>query len=234
MGLAHWWPQKKSFHLNEMCPLAASVRVLIVQKSCAARVAPACRQANYFTQWYYVAIRELASRSDFEANPQWIADQLTPSITIGQARRALAALLQLGMLEQDGDGRVVLTEKLVRAEGPIGHQLAGFHRMMLKRAIEAIEIVERSERDISALTVCVSEERMHELMREVRKFRARLLQLAERDDTPERVVQLGFQVFPLSRKVERTVGQDGRKTAQDTMPQGRGEASQSRERRSRR
>lgn len=157
-------------------------------------------RANYFSEWFIVATRELAARGDFTAKPEWIARMLKPQVTIAQARLALDTLQQLGFLAKDDEGILRPTETLVSADGALGHHLVAFHQAMLQRASEAIDLIDRSERDISALTVCVSEERMQQLIEEVRSFRKHLLQIAESEDVPERVVQLGFQVFPLSQK----------------------------------
>ena len=56
----------------------------------------------------------------------------------------------------------------------------------------------REERDISCLTLCVSDAKLREIQERVRAFRRELLQAAEVGDVPERVVQINFQVFPLS------------------------------------
>src|SRR5690606_13288970 len=46
-------------------------------------------QARYFSEWYIPATRELSARPDFRNDPRWVSQMLIPSITIGQARRAL-------------------------------------------------------------------------------------------------------------------------------------------------
>jgi len=48
--------------------------------------------------------------------------------------------------------------------------------------------------------VCVSKQRLLELKQQVREFRQQLLHTAEREDTPECVVQVNFQLFPLSKR----------------------------------
>jgi hypothetical protein len=48
----------------------------------------------------------------------------------------------------------------------------------------------------------VSQEVLLDLKERIREFRRELLQLAELGGTPERVVQLNFQLFPLSEKKE--------------------------------
>lgn len=157
-------------------------------------------QARYFSKWYIPATRELAGRSGFVADPEWIASMLVPRISVAQARDALETLLELGFLKETEAGSVVRVDNLVSSGGPLGHHLVSYHRAMLERAGEAIELFAREEREIASLTLCVSEARLLELKAQIREFRQRLLQTAEQDDTPERVVQLNFQLFPLSKK----------------------------------
>ena len=65
---------------------------------------------RYLSFWYYPAIRELAACDDFQDDPAWIAKALRPRITKGQARRALDALITLGMLVKDEDGKLIPAE----------------------------------------------------------------------------------------------------------------------------
>ena len=117
------------------------------------------------------------------------------------AAQALKVLQQLGLIGRDEQGRLRQTEPVVEThEGPLGHQVVQFHREMLRCASEAIDRVPREEREIAALTLCVSEERMEELRAEVEAFRRDLFRRYQTDPRPERVVQANFQVFPLSKK----------------------------------
>lgn len=158
-------------------------------------------QAQYFSEWYIPAIRELAARADFRAEPEWIADQLLPSITQPQARKALKVLFELGFLVTDEDGRVRRAHELVSSGGPLGHQLVAYHRAMLERASAAIDLVPRDEREISSVTLCVSQAKLLELKQQIRDFRRHLLQTAEGQNDFERVVQVCFQLFPISKGV---------------------------------
>jgi uncharacterized protein (TIGR02147 family) len=124
---------------------------------------------------------------------------LIPSISEAQAKKALKTLAVLGFLIDAETTTPKPAQPLVSSGGPLGHHLVAFHRAMLKRASEAIELVPREEREISSLTLCVSEKRLLELKEEIRAFRQHLLQRAEADDEAERVVQIGFQLFPLSK-----------------------------------
>lgn len=157
-------------------------------------------QATYFSEWYIPATRELAARTDFRAAPQWLAAELEPSITIAQAKKALKTLLELELIVLDEHGGARRAEPLVSSGGPLGHHLAMFHREMSERARDAIDLIPRDEREISSVTVCVSRKRLLELKQQVREFRQHLLATAERDDSPECVVQINLQLFPLSKR----------------------------------
>jgi uncharacterized protein (TIGR02147 family) len=158
-------------------------------------------QAQYFSEWYIPAIRELAARADFCAEPSWIAECLLPSITPAQARKALKVLYELGFLVKDEQGAVRRPHELVSSGGPLGHHLVAYHRAMLERASAAIDLIPREEREIASLTLCISQRRLLELKQQIRDFRQQLLQTAEKEDVFERVVQVGFQLFPISKGV---------------------------------
>jgi uncharacterized protein (TIGR02147 family) len=160
-------------------------------------------QAEYHSHWYLPAIRELVRRADFSSDPKWIAKQLRPAISAARAKRALELLCKLGLLEQDSEGRLVQTSEIITTgPGPLGHHIFNYHHMMLERAAEALDSLPREERDLSCLTLCVSQAKLAELKERVRSFRQELLRTAELDNSPERVVQINFQVFPLSIAAE--------------------------------
>lgn len=158
-------------------------------------------QAEYHSAWYVPAIRELAARADFRDDPRWIARTLDPRITPAKAKRALSVLCSLGLLARGADGRLRQATPIVTTgAGPLAHHIVSYHRSMLESASRALESVPREEREISALTLCVSHEVMLELKQRIREFRRELLHFAEQQGAPERVVQLNFQLFPLSRR----------------------------------
>lgn len=160
-------------------------------------------QAAYHGTWYIPAIRELIARQDFQEDPKWVSRVLLPRITAGEAQKALETLSVLGLVTRDETGRLRQTEPLVTTgSGPLGHHVVNYHRSMMERAAEALDTVPRAEREISSLTLCVSEEVLSDLKERIREFRRELLQVAELSGPPERVVQVNFQLFPLSEKKE--------------------------------
>ena len=160
--------------------------------------------AAYYSDWFMPAIRELAASRDFKGDPEWIADQLVPTITPLQASRALETLLELGLLVKDDAGRLVQADALLSTGAETrGLHIAAFHRAMTQRAIESIDLVPPQDRDISSLTLCLSRGGLRAFKERIQRFRRELLELSAMESDPEQVVQLNFQLFPLSRTGKR-------------------------------
>ncbi len=160
-------------------------------------------QSAYHSSWYIPAIRELAARADFREDPQFIARQLIPTITPAKAKKALETLLTLGLLRRTAEGRLVPAEALVTTgTSPQSHHLADFHRAMIEQASESIDRFPASDREIASLTLCVDERLLPALKLKLQAFRREFMQFAEGSGVPERVVQVNFQMFPLSKRCE--------------------------------
>jgi uncharacterized protein (TIGR02147 family) len=158
-------------------------------------------QSAYHAEWYIPTIYELAGCVDFDADPRAIAKRLLPPISPKQAKDALDVLAELGLLVPDASGRLRPAESIVQTpDGPLGHHVVQYHRTMMQRAAEALDHVPRAEREVASLTIAVSEQRMLELKAELEAFRHRLAQRYQADAHAERVVQVNFQLFPLSKK----------------------------------
>lgn len=159
------------------------------------------QQSAYHESWYIPAIRELAARGDFRDDPGWIARTLEPSITLAQADKALSVLRSLGLLSADEAGTLRPVDAHVSTGlAPLGHHLADYHRTMIERAAQAIDRFPREEREIASLTLCIDDAMLPELKARLQAFRRELMQLAEQSGDRKRVVQINFQLFPLTKK----------------------------------
>jgi uncharacterized protein (TIGR02147 family) len=70
--------------------------------------------------------------------------------------------------------------------------------MMLLKAAASIDEVASERRDISSVTMLVGEGGMRRLKDKIRRFRRELLELALTEPKPTQVIQMNFQIFPLS------------------------------------
>ncbi len=165
----------------------------------------AAAQDAYHSKWYLPAIRELVSSVSFREDPVWIAERLSPKIKATEAELALDTLVELGLLVRDANGRLRQVDKTV-STGP-DHvrslHLANYHRALMNHAMTSLDRLPPSDRDITGLTLCLGTGGMARLKQRLAAFRRELLELAELEESPEQVVQVGFQLFALSHPEEK-------------------------------
>jgi len=151
------------------------------------------------SNWYYLAIRELAQCQDFDPDPVEVAHRLHPRISVAQAREALDTLFELGMLVEE-HGHVRAAEvSIATPHEVVGVAAQNYHRGMLQRAAESMESVDRDERHLLGVTVAIPAEMVPTLKAELDAFQERLMHLCdERVADADTVYQINLQLVPLS------------------------------------
>ena len=155
-------------------------------------------QAAYHSTWYLPAIRAMVAVEGFRPDPAWIARRLLPPIQTAEAERAIATLLELGLLTRTADGGLAAVDAVLTT-GPEtrGLHVRNYHRALLERAAAAIELVPAPQRDISALTFTADDPTLTDVKQRVQAFRRELIALLAKS-RGTRVFQLDIQLFPLS------------------------------------
>lgn len=163
-------------------------------------------QFEIYSTWYALAIREMVSLPDFREDPAWIGRRLRPQIRAADVSAALARLLEVGLLTRGEDGALRQVNRKI-STGPRVRSLAvrNYHRAMLEAAASTLDTLATEDRDITSLTLAISRAEYEEIRARIERFRRELLDLAEErragpDAGPGEVFQVGFQLFPLTRK----------------------------------
>jgi uncharacterized protein (TIGR02147 family) len=162
---------------------------------------------EYFSEWYHCAIREIASVGNFRDDFAKLGNSLRPPISAIKAQESVDLLLRLGFLKQE-NGRYKQADPLLSTGyGIEDYHVIKFQIKMLRMAIEAFERTMSPERSMSSLTFSLSRSTYLALVKEVRVFRARVMEMVGKDESPEMVYHLNIGLFPLSKtahKGERT------------------------------
>jgi uncharacterized protein (TIGR02147 family) len=155
---------------------------------------------RFLSHWYLPAVHQLANRSDFRADPTWIAAHLRPRISEVEAAQALETLRALGLLAPTADGELVPADKSIVTARELEHLAAcNYHREMTQRAYDGVAAFEPSERHLLGVTIAVPNSLVAQIKQELNRFQARILDLADAADGPaDRVFQVNLQFVPLS------------------------------------
>ncbi len=166
-------------------------------------------QYEYFSKWYYVAIRELLCFIKFSGDYNALANALNPSIRPDQARKAIHILEKFHLIEKGPDGYYRRCDPVLTTGYPDDDKrmnlmnVFNFQKAMMDMARNAYDLHPRKQIDMSTLTLGISEKTYNTMKEEIANFRIKLLGMAEKDATPDRVYQLNYQFFPLSKPGER-------------------------------
>ena len=157
------------------------------------------RQYDFFSKWYYVAVRELLSFTRFKDDYKELADALIPRISVAEARDAIKVLEKLGLIRKHA-GYYERTDAAVTT-GDKWKSLAitQFQLTALDLAKGSYYSIPGRHRSHSTLTLSMSEPEFKHIREEISTLRKKILEVAKNAPAPDRVYQVTFNVYPLSK-----------------------------------
>lgn len=157
-------------------------------------------QFEYFSKWYHNAIRSLLDIHKFKNNWLWLSRMLIPPISLGQAKRSVRLLVRLGLVVKGKDGCYRPKEKIVTSGPDIQNvALQNFHVTCTGLAAAAIGKQPRGQRNITGLTLGISQTGYNKIVDKTQTFQQEILQIAKDDKPATRVYQYNFHLFPLTK-----------------------------------
>lgn len=157
-------------------------------------------QFEYFDHWYHAVIRELVTFYPYVGDDAALGLMVRPPISASQVKSSIALLERLSMIRKNPEtGFYEQTQGLI-SSGNESYSTAvnAYIQQNLDVATSAIDRFGREERNLSTLAFACDEDTYDELVEMVRNFRREVLAKVEQCKKPNRVYQLGMQLFPLS------------------------------------
>jgi uncharacterized protein (TIGR02147 family) len=154
---------------------------------------------EFYSEWYHSAVRSLINSYGFKGNYEWLAENVFPAISIVKARKSVVLLEKLGLIEKDESGSyhvsdaVLTTGDEVKKGALLRFYLAGME--LMKNALEKLPL---DKRNISGVTLGISETTYCKMVDKIKKFRQEMIHMAKEDQSPDRVYQVNVHLFPLS------------------------------------
>ncbi len=157
-------------------------------------------QLAYYEQWYTPIIRELIEGTNSEEfNPAAIGRRISPPIHHKKVGHSVALLQNIGLIKIDEDGYYRHNSSILNSKNEVSSAaVKSFHKKMISLGSESIDTIERENREISAVTMRVSEDGFKNIKKRVQEFREEILQMAHDDRDCDQIAQLNFQLFPLT------------------------------------
>jgi uncharacterized protein (TIGR02147 family) len=162
-------------------------------------------QYQLFSQWFYVAIRELLRIISFKDDYHALAASLLPKIKNKEAREAIQLLEKIGLIAQDEDGVYhPLESQITTGDVWESELIKNLQIQLTELGKNAILTIPRQQRDISNLTFCASKATMRRIADEIAALRRKILTFADNDADADTVCLCNIQLFPIGKKTRES------------------------------
>jgi len=151
------------------------------------------------SEWHHLAIRSLVEMQPDPGDWEALGKRLHPNRTAAVVRRSVKLLQEGGLLEKRDDGLWHATEKSITTPPEVGHPaVRSLHRECLQLAGASLEGIPSDLRNVTGLTMGISQRTYRLLCDRLTELREELARLADADEKADRVYQLTLALFPLS------------------------------------
>lgn len=156
-------------------------------------------QYEFYSKWYHSAIRSLIDIYPFRDDYAWIAKNVFPAITSKQAKKSIGLLERLGIIEKQQNGVYKIASKSISSGEEITSlAVLNFHKEAAQLAQNALDQVPSHERNISGLTLGLSQKTYIKICEQIQAFRAKIVKMVEEDQEADRTYHLNFHFFPVT------------------------------------
>jgi uncharacterized protein (TIGR02147 family) len=155
-------------------------------------------QYGYYSAWHHSAVRAILAMKPFRGDYAALAAALVPPISPQDARKSVKLMLDLGLVEQDGDGLKVTSAAITTGRKATALQVDLFHQQTMRLAMEAMDRFAKPDREFSTMTIGIAPELLPMVKDILAEARRRIGELAEASESASRVYQVNMQLFPLS------------------------------------
>ena len=137
---------------------------------------------KYMSEWYYVAIRELAAHPEFTGDPKWIQKQLIKHVPAKEIEKALVFLLERGFIARGKDGKFSQPNRNIDCDGGVYQiSLNRFHHQILEISAELMDQMAKERRTLTGYTFMMSPSSLDEVNALFEEVKKKLSAIEERD-----------------------------------------------------
>jgi uncharacterized protein (TIGR02147 family) len=158
-------------------------------------------QYDFYSNWYHSVIRSYIGMHGFDGDYNMLASMISPPLSAAQAKKSVELLLRLGLISVDENQLYTLTDRSISTGSEVRSlAISNFHMETMRLAQESIDRYKQPERNIATMTLGISEKSYEQIQSLLAETRKKIAEIANNDDDADRVYQINFQTFPLSRK----------------------------------
>lgn len=161
-------------------------------------------RSGYYGHWKHATLRALAGILPTSGDGSDLGRHCLPELSGAEASESVAFLEREGLLERDEWGRLAPVDTHVAPSPEVPREiLRKWHEQVLQLAGQSLDRIAADHRDVSTLTVALSQADFQTVAEWVGEFRRSVQALATASPSPDRVVQACVQLIPVSKPARK-------------------------------
>ena len=159
-------------------------------------------QYQVYSHWRHLVVRSLIGMYGFHGDFTSLAKSVHPTITIEEAKESVELLEKCNLVKKNEDGSYELVNKdITTGDRTSKIALRGFHQHCLALGAESIDRDPPTMRNISGLTLGMSQAGYEKIVERMSAFRKEIAQIANEDKDADKVYQMQLLLFPIGGKL---------------------------------
>jgi uncharacterized protein (TIGR02147 family) len=162
------------------------------------------RQYSLFSKWLYPMVFELVGLIPISENFREVADYFETTVKPDDVKKALEVLETLELILKTETGVYQQARQTLKTgDDVISTDIVKYQQTVLKKAMDALDTTDASERSISATTLPLSQKGLEQVKIEAQRFRDKLLKISEDDTKSDCIYMLSVNLFPGTKRIKR-------------------------------
>ena len=159
-------------------------------------------QYQVYSHWRHLVVRSLIGMYGFHGDFTSLAKSVHPTITIEEAQESVELLEKCNLVKKNEDGSYELVNNdITTGDRTSKIALRGFHQHCLALGAESIDRDPPTMRNISGLTLGISQAGYEKIVERMSAFRKEIAQIASEDKDADKVYQMQLLLFPIGGKL---------------------------------
>lgn len=156
-------------------------------------------QFELYSKWYYSVVRALLGFVKIKDNYEKLGAFVSPPISADLAKKSVALLERLKLVERDADGFWKLTDlKLTTGAAYKSLQVHAYQAESMKLAMQSLDIHDASLRDINVTNMALDADAFRDCLAILSTAREEIRARIEKVEDPDRVMRLATAFFPVA------------------------------------
>jgi uncharacterized protein (TIGR02147 family) len=159
--------------------------------------------SKYYQDYHYPLVRSAIQVLDFRGDYEQLARFIRPAVPVATLKKCVRDLCEWGLLVQNKDGRYQPAHKNQEPAPSMGDLIKRLNREWVVQAADALFAFPKEERYIYSALLTVGAKTFKDIQERIERFREEIIELAKREEKPDRVMQFNIQHFPRSHVKEQ-------------------------------